>query len=70
MKCKVLSASLERDGKIYKQGEYIEIVSEKDAERLSSFGCILLEKAKKVMEQPKMPDTGVVRGKKKEVTKK
>jgi hypothetical protein len=70
MKCKVLSASLGRDGKIYKQGEYIDIEFEKDAERLSSFGCILVEKVKKVMEQPKMQDTSVVKGKKKEVTKK
>jgi hypothetical protein len=70
MKCKVLSASLERNGKIYKQGEYIEIDTEKDAERLSSFRCVLFENAKKVMEAPKMPDTSVVRGKKKEITKK
>lgn len=70
MQYKVTSASLGRDEKIYKQGEYIEIESNKEAEELSSFGCILKEKAKKVMEQPKTPDTGVVKGKKKEVTRK
>jgi hypothetical protein len=65
MRYKVLSASLGRDDKIYKQGEHIEIESEKDAERLSSFGCILIEKAKKIIEQPKTADTSVIRPKKK-----
>jgi hypothetical protein len=77
MQYKVLSASLGRDDEIYKQGEYIEIESMKEAEELSSFGCILIvnakeveivkeiETVKNVMEQPKTPDTGVVRAKKK-----
>lgn len=77
MQYKVLSASLGRDKKIYKQGEYIEVESAKEAEELSSFGCILIvnakevkilkesEKVKNVIEQPKNPDTGVVRAKKK-----
>jgi hypothetical protein len=48
MQCKVLSASLGRDGKVYKQGEYIEIGPDKEAEELSSFGCVLIEAVKKV----------------------
>lgn len=44
MQYKVLSASLGRNGEIYQHGSYIEIESQKEAEELSSFGCILIEK--------------------------
>lgn len=44
MQYKVLSASLEHNGKIYKHGTYIEIETVKEAGELSSFGCILIEK--------------------------
>lgn len=73
MQCKVLSASLGRDGKIYKQGKYIEITPDKEAEELSSFGCVLIEKAKKVeevkeveeVEEVKPPQSRQYGGKKK-----
>jgi hypothetical protein len=57
MQYKVLSASLRREDGIYKQGEYIEIGSKKDAERLSSFGCILIEKAEQKPEKVKEVET-------------
>lgn len=41
MRCKVLSASLGYNRKVYMQGEYIELESEKEAEELISFGCVI-----------------------------
>lgn len=61
MQYKILSASLGRDEKIYKQGTYIGIESKEEAEELSSFGCILIEKAKEVEEVKELEEVEEVK---------
>lgn len=57
MRCKVISASLGYKGKVYMQWKYIELESEKEVEKLVSFGCVIADpivKAKEVeVEAPK-----------------
>lgn len=49
MQYKILSASLGYNGKVYMQGEFITLKSEKEAEELISFGCVITT----LMEAPK-----------------
>lgn len=61
MQCKILSASLGRNGRIYKQGAYIEIESRKDAEELSLFGCISIPEENEVIKRKEIEKAKPIR---------